>query len=323
MNTENSFNCGRHDYLRFLLPAGLALLILLGSLFGFFAPAYQDLLLAKKKEGARELTQAVLGVLAHQEARVAAGELSLALAQAEGAELVRAMRYGREGKDYFWINDLAPRMIMHPYRPELEGRDLGELADLNGKHLFREFVAVARRDGGGYVPYTWQWHDQPERQEAKLSHIQLFAPWEWIVGTGVYLDEERRQVAAVTRRLGYLVLGVLGVVLLLAVHVVRHGLRTAARRRQAEAEVRRHEEHLEELIAQRTQQLTKALAEVKQLSGLLPICASCKKIRDDEGFWQQVEVYIRDRSQAQFSHGICPDCAQKLYPQLFAEPTRK
>ncbi|RME49425.1 MAG: response regulator [Caldilineae bacterium] len=68
-------------------------------------------------------------------------------------------------------------------------------------------------------------------------------------------------------------------------------------------------------------ELQKALAEVKQLSGLLPICSSCKKIRDDEGYWHQVEVYIRDHTDADFSHGLCPDCAQKLYPDFFAEET--
>jgi GAF domain-containing protein len=63
-------------------------------------------------------------------------------------------------------------------------------------------------------------------------------------------------------------------------------------------------------------QLQKALTEVKQLSGLLPICASCKKIRDDKGYWNQIESYIRDRSEAEFSHGICPDCMKKLYPDV-------
>jgi AmiR/NasT family two-component response regulator len=61
-------------------------------------------------------------------------------------------------------------------------------------------------------------------------------------------------------------------------------------------------------------ELQDALALVKVLRGLLPICASCKKIRDDQGYWHQVEVYIRDHSEARFSHGICPDCARKLYP---------
>lgn len=60
----------------------------------------------------------------------------------------------------------------------------------------------------------------------------------------------------------------------------------------------------------------KALQEVKILSGFLPICASCKKIRDDQGYWNQIESYIRDHSEAEFSHGICPDCAKKLYPDL-------
>ena len=66
-------------------------------------------------------------------------------------------------------------------------------------------------------------------------------------------------------------------------------------------------------------ELQAALAKVKTLSGLLPICASCKKIRDDQGYWQQVEVYIRDHSEVEFSHGICPDCAQKLYPQFYGD----
>jgi hypothetical protein len=62
--------------------------------------------------------------------------------------------------------------------------------------------------------------------------------------------------------------------------------------------------------------LQKALTEVKQLSGLLPICASCKKIRDDKGYWGQIESYISDHSEAEFSHGICPDCMKKLYPDF-------
>ena len=64
------------------------------------------------------------------------------------------------------------------------------------------------------------------------------------------------------------------------------------------------------------QELTEALARVKTLSGLLPICASCKKIRDDKGYWQQVETYISQRSEADFTHGICPDCVERLYPEF-------
>jgi AmiR/NasT family two-component response regulator len=66
-------------------------------------------------------------------------------------------------------------------------------------------------------------------------------------------------------------------------------------------------------------ELRKALDEVKVLRGILPICMSCKKIRDDEGYWQEVAVYVRDHSEAEFSHGLCPDCAKKLYPEFYRD----
>ena len=80
-------------------------------------------------------------------------------------------------------------------------------------------------------------------------------------------------------------------------------------------ERKRLEEEREKFIAE----LQEALAKVKTLSGFLPICASCKKIRDDKGYWRQIEAYIRDHSEAEFSHGICPDCREKLYGNFMAD----
>jgi PleD family two-component response regulator len=91
----------------------------------------------------------------------------------------------------------------------------------------------------------------------------------------------------------------------------------ALAKRELAVAKRRAEEERERLIVE----LQEALAEVKALSGLLPICTSCKKIRDDEGYWKQIERYIQERSEAQFSHGICPECAAKLYPDYYpADP---
>ena len=81
------------------------------------------------------------------------------------------------------------------------------------------------------------------------------------------------------------------------------------------AERKRVDAEKEQLI----EELQSALAEIKTLQGILPICASCKKIRDDKGYWQQVEVYVRDHSEAEFSHSLCPECAKKLYPQFFKD----
>ena len=88
-------------------------------------------------------------------------------------------------------------------------------------------------------------------------------------------------------------------------------------------EARHQLEHLERLVRERTSvleetnaKLTQALANVQTLSGLIPICAGCKQIRDDRGFWNQVETYIAEHSEAKFTHGLCPECSQKYFPGI-------
>ncbi len=75
----------------------------------------------------------------------------------------------------------------------------------------------------------------------------------------------------------------------------------------------------EQKLARYNKVLESALTDIKQLKGMIPICASCKKIRDDDGYWHQVEVYIQAHSEADFSHGVCPDCVNALYPELLKE----
>ena len=95
---------------------------------------------------------------------------------------------------------------------------------------------------------------------------------------------------------------------------------------RARLEVGRRIVELQRSLARRVQQLEEALARVKQLQGLLPICSYCKKIRDDRNYWQQLESYLSDHSEAQFSHGICPDCYEKIVKPdlecLRQQPTR-
>jgi len=76
-------------------------------------------------------------------------------------------------------------------------------------------------------------------------------------------------------------------------------------------------------ISRHKNELEKAMAEIKKLSGLIPICAHCKKIRDDEGYWEQIESFIASHSEATFSHGICPECAQKYYGEYYEKMEKK
>lgn len=85
---------------------------------------------------------------------------------------------------------------------------------------------------------------------------------------------------------------------------------------RARIEVGRRMVELQAMLAEKIGELQRALNEIKTLRGIVPICASCKKIRDDAGFWQQVDVYVRDHSEAEFSHGICPECMKRLYPEF-------
>jgi len=89
-------------------------------------------------------------------------------------------------------------------------------------------------------------------------------------------------------------------------------------RGRVEAMNQRLSENLE-ILRQTNRALEKALSEVKTLSGLLPICASCQKIRNDRGYWDRIETYIQAHSDATFSHGLCPECAQQLYPDIFPD----
>jgi hypothetical protein len=90
----------------------------------------------------------------------------------------------------------------------------------------------------------------------------------------------------------------------------------AVNRARAEAKEKTRRKKAEEEREQLIHELQEALARVKTLSGMLPICASCKKIRDDKGYWSQIESYISTHSDAEFTHGMCPDCEKKAYEEL-------
>ncbi|MHB8809086.1 MAG: cache domain-containing protein [Desulfobulbaceae bacterium] len=307
----------KYDILKVIVPPLLASTLFVIALFGMALPMTKHNLLDQKKETITLLTQAAVNVLKYYEKRVQSGELSLGEAQRRAVQQVRGLRYGGEDKDYFWISDLTPRMIMHPYRPELEGQNLATFTDPMGKHLFVEFVSTVKQQGGsGYVEYLWQLKDRADHIVPKLSFVKLFQPWGWVIGTGVYLEEVHAQFGQIARELVYISGAILTLIVLLSGAIIYQGLNETNRRLAAEKELEKYYGHLEELVGQRTSELTKALSEVKLLSGLLPICASCKKIRDDQGYWNQIESYIQLHSQAQFSHSICPECMQKLYPDF-------
>jgi methyl-accepting chemotaxis protein len=115
----------------------------------------------------------------------ASGKLSEEAAKQAALSAVKALRYG--DNEYFWINDMRPAMVMHPIKPELNGTDLSANQDPGGKHLFVEFTQVVQAQGKGFVWYLWP-KPGSERPVQKVSFVQGFAPWGWVIGSGVYVD---------------------------------------------------------------------------------------------------------------------------------------
>lgn len=139
-----------------------------------------------KETEIQHTVEGVWGVVQHFARQAAEGRISVAEAQELAKNAVKATRF--DGDNYFWINDLEPRMVMHPINARLDGQSLRENKDPNGKALFMEMVEVARTDGEGFVAYQWA---MPGRDEPvdKISFVKLVPEWGWIVGGGIYLDD--------------------------------------------------------------------------------------------------------------------------------------
>jgi methyl-accepting chemotaxis protein len=173
----------------------IPLVALVASLVGvqcLVIPFLGDRIAESRKAATRKTVEVAYGFIAGYDREVKAGRMPLVTAQAAAVDAVKNLRYG--GKEYFWVNDLTPRMIVHPTKPELDGKDLTDNKDPNDKRLFVEFVRVCKEKGAGFVDYLWP---KPERERPlpKVSFVKLYAPWGWVIGSGVYLEDIREETA--------------------------------------------------------------------------------------------------------------------------------
>ena len=142
-------------------------------------------------------------VVAHYYAQQTAGLMTEAEAQNAAKATLKSLRYG--GEDYFWINDMHPNMVMHPTNPKLDGTDISGNTDADGVRMFQQMADVVRANGEGFVSYQWNKPGQ-EQASPKISFVKGFAPWGWVIGSGVYTDEIVGLVARAALELGAMAL---------------------------------------------------------------------------------------------------------------------
>jgi len=228
--------------IRILLPVVMTIASFVGTIFLLILPILENRMMTDKREMIRELTETAWSVLDFFREKEMTGRLSENQARLQALASLRALRYGPEKKDYFWVNDMHPHLIMHPYRPDLEGKDISGFTDPNGKKLFVEFVKSVKTAGAGYVDYQWQWKDDPLRIVPKISYVKGFEPWGWIVGTGIYVEDVRNEIAAITRRLTYVCLAILLLIVGLSGYTVWQSAASERRRHLADTALRESEE---------------------------------------------------------------------------------
>ncbi len=218
---------------RIVLPSVAALILFVVCLFAIVIPVFRYEMLENKKEMIKELVNTASSSVNYYIQREKQGHITIGEAKAAAAGEIRKMRYGIENKDYFFITDMRPRMVMHPYRKDLEGEDLSfyiDKEDNSGKYIFVEFVNIVEKRGEGYLNYFWQWMDRKEETAPKLSYVKGIPEWDWIIGTGIYINDVEEEIQALTNRLLIIVSIISCVIFLILLSVIYYSKKIESNR---------------------------------------------------------------------------------------------
>ena len=160
-------------------------LMVLGVQF-YILPYMERHLMDEKMNATKGVVDVAYAMLQSKLAEVKTGKATLEKAQAEALKQIGELRY--HGKEYFWVNDLDTKVLMHPIKPELIGKTQTENKDPNGKRLYVEFVNVCKEKGEGVVDYMWA-KPGTTAPVPKISYVKLMKEWGWVIGSGIYVDD--------------------------------------------------------------------------------------------------------------------------------------
>ena len=235
-------------FIRILLPTFLTIGLFISTLFVVFIPQFEKSVMDRKREMIKELTNSAWSILDKWYDAELSGDISRDEAQEIAKNEIISLRYGEELKDYFWITDYHPNMIVHPYRMDLINKDLSDTKDSHGKLLFVEMVKAAKASGAGFVDYMWQWKDDSTRIVPKLSFVKKFEPWQWVIGTGIYIEDVSLEIAALEKQMINISVGIIFLITLLLSFISYQNIKTEKQRLQAESDLHESREKFKSIV---------------------------------------------------------------------------
>ena len=176
-----------------ILLVGLLPIVCFAGLLTWVQLKVDNWIYNAQREKTKQLVQAAWGVMDYYGSQAQSGRMTTEQAKDGAKQTLRKLRYNQD--DYFWINDLQPKMIMHPTSATMEGQDVSDYKDPTGLRLFTKFVEVCKSNGEGLVEYMWA-KPGATQPVPKISFVKLYSPWGWIVGSGIYVDDVKAQLNA-------------------------------------------------------------------------------------------------------------------------------
>ncbi|AZE72836.1 Methyl-accepting chemotaxis sensor/transducer protein [Pseudomonas synxantha] len=299
MNSLRSMSISRRLWL--ILIVAVLMLLALGLLM--LNQIRGDLYQAKRQQ-TQHVVQTASGVLSYYQNLEKTGVLTRGAAQQQALSAVRGLRYDHD--DYFWINDLTPVMIMHAANPKLDGQNLSAIRDPDGFAVFNEFVSLAKAKGAGIVNYRWP-KPGAEAPVEKTSYIQLFEPWGWIIGSGVYVDDVQAEFNAQVWKASFIVLGIaliMGLLVSLIARSIVQPLQAAVNAMgniaSGESDLTRSlDTHGSDELTQLARHFNSFTAKLRQVVGQLQVCATALGQSSTELGHNASQAHDRSQQQSQ------------------------
>ncbi|MBU1099388.1 MAG: cache domain-containing protein [Bacteroidetes bacterium] len=215
----NIFNFNNQKvFTKLITQTVLVILPFILLLYFFVLPTIEKSLLEDRMENVKNTVEVAYGIVDHFHKESISGSISLQEAQTMAIKAIKELRYNK--LDYFWINDYQPKMIVHSIKKELNGQDLRNNKDPNGVYIFVEMVNIVKSDGEGFVNYMWE---KPGFSEPvpKISFVKGIPSWQWIIGSGIYVDDVEAQVSEISNSISTLLIAVIVAALLIGLFIAR------------------------------------------------------------------------------------------------------